>query len=116
MGVYIKGMEMPRHGHTITITIVGSGQAYVEYFDCRPHVEETIEYTAVPVPEHGRLIDADVLITRYEKQRAEDGDIICDERAFPSDYEKAMYRYSRNSDIISALKSQAAVITAEEGE
>ena len=59
MGVYIKGMEMPNRGHTTTITIVGSGQAYVEYFDCRPHVEETIEYTAVPVPQHGRLIDAD---------------------------------------------------------
>lgn len=61
MGVYIKCMEMPKRGHTTTITIVGSGKAYVEYFDCRPHVKETIEYTAVPVPPHGRLIDADVL-------------------------------------------------------
>lgn len=59
MGIYIKGMEMPKRGHTITITIVGSGQVYVEYFDCRPHVEETIEYTAVPIPPHGRLVDAD---------------------------------------------------------
>lgn len=56
MGVYLPNMEMPKHGHTITITIVGSGQAYVEYFDCRPHVEETIEYTAAPIPPHGRLI------------------------------------------------------------
>lgn len=57
MSVLIKGMEMPKRGHTVTITIVGSGQAYVEYYDCRPHVEETIEYTAVPVPPHGDLID-----------------------------------------------------------
>ena len=61
MSILIRGMEMPTRGHTITITIVGSGQAYVEYFDCRPHVEETIEYTAVPVPPHGRLIDADMM-------------------------------------------------------
>ena len=61
MSVLIRGMEMPKRGHTITITIVGSGQAYVEYFDCRPRVEETIEYTAVHVPPHGRLIDADAL-------------------------------------------------------
>lgn len=61
MGVYINGMEMPKRGHTITITIVGSGQAYVEYFDCRPHVEETIEYTAVPVPPHYDLIDHNAL-------------------------------------------------------
>jgi hypothetical protein len=61
MSVLIRGMEMPKRGHTTTITIVGSGQAYVEYFDCRPHVKETIEYTAVSVPPHGRLIDADEL-------------------------------------------------------
>lgn len=68
MSILIKGMEMPNRGHTTTITIVGSGQAYVEYFDCRPHVEETIEYTAVPVPPHGRLIDADALIEDLERQ------------------------------------------------
>ena len=66
MSLLIKGMEMPKRGHTITITIVGSGQAYVEYFDCRPHVEETIEHEAVPVPAHGRLIDADALMKELE--------------------------------------------------
>lgn len=54
MGVYLPNMEMPKRGHTVTITIVGSGQAYVEYYDCRPHVEETIEYEAVSAPPHGR--------------------------------------------------------------
>lgn len=64
MSILIKGMEMPKRGHTITITIVGNGQTYVEYFDCRPHVKETIEYTAVHVPAHGRLIDADEFLQR----------------------------------------------------
>ena len=66
MSVLIEGMEMPKRGHTITITIVGNGQTYVEYFDCRPHVKETIEYTAVSVPPHGRLIDADALEDSFE--------------------------------------------------
>lgn len=66
MSVLIRGMKMPKRGHTTTITIVGSGQAYIEYFDCRPRVEETIEYTAVPVLPHGRLIDADELIREFE--------------------------------------------------
>jgi hypothetical protein len=101
MGVYINGMEMPKSCDECPL------------YTCMHNHDDC---PLVPVPPHGRLIDADVLITRYEKQRAEDGDIICDERAFQSDYEKAMYRYSRNSDIISALKSQAAVIPAEEGE
>lgn len=69
----IRGMEMPKRGHTVTITIVGSGQAHVEYYDCRPHVEETIEYAAVPVPPHGRLIDADAPIEVWEV-RLSDGD------------------------------------------
>lgn len=56
-GIYIHGMEMPKRGHTVTITIVGSGETYVEYYDCKPHVEETIEYKAIPVPPHGDLID-----------------------------------------------------------
>ena len=66
MGVYLPNMEMPKHGHTITITIVCSGQAYVEYIDCRPPVKETIEYTAVPVPPHGRLGDLDIQDVQIE--------------------------------------------------
>lgn len=68
MSILIKGMEMPKRGHTVTITIVGSGETYVEYYDCKPHVEETIEYKAIPVPEHGRLIDADALSEEHRKR------------------------------------------------
>ena len=100
---------MPTGCGALTLKVWPDGQ--VEIIDADGEWKTS---DAIPVPPHWRLIDADVLITRYEKQRSEDGDIICDERAFPSDYEKAMYRYSRNSDIISALKSQAAVIPAEE--
>ena len=73
MSVYIKGMEMPKRGHTITITIVGSGQAYVEYFDCRPPVKETIEYTAIPVPDHGRLVDEKDIFAHSEGCVVADG-------------------------------------------
>lgn len=107
----IRGMEMPKGNDAVTIIIFPNGKVSLA------HDRRFAEYAeAVPVPPHGRLIDADVLIARYEKQRAEDRDILCDERAFPSDYERAQYRYSRNSDFISALNSQAAIIPAEEGE
>lgn len=58
-GIYIPGMGMPKRGHTVTVTIGGCEEVYVEYYDCRPHVEEDIKYKAVPVTDHGRLIDAD---------------------------------------------------------
>lgn len=73
MGVYIKGMEMPKRGHTVTITIVGSGEAYVEYYDCRPHIEEEIEYKAIPVPDHGDLIDLSAkIVAQYYDEMTED--------------------------------------------
>ena len=65
-GVYIKGMEMPKRGHTVTLTILGGGEVYVQYYDCKPHLTVPIVYKAVPVPDHGRLIDADALPT-YDK-------------------------------------------------
>jgi len=61
MGVYIKGMEMPTRGHTVTLTIMGGGEAVVQYYDCKPQLTVPIVYKNVPVHEHGRLIDADAL-------------------------------------------------------
>lgn len=68
MGVYIKGMEMPTCGHT-TIRIYADGTVEHE------HTERKLG-TAVPVPPHGRLIDADALIDaiiakhiRHERNR-----------------------------------------------
>ena len=60
MGVYIKGMEMPKCGR-ITIQIGSDGAVYLVtegkitaeiYMECNP---------AITVQPHGRLIDADAL-------------------------------------------------------
>lgn len=59
-GIYIP-MAMPKRGHTVTLTILGGGEVYVQYYDCKPHLTVPIVYKAVPVPDHGRLIDADAL-------------------------------------------------------
>lgn len=56
MGVYIKGMEMPRT-HPLTITIYPNGQVLSETVGAKD-----IHGDAVPVPPHGRLIDADALL------------------------------------------------------
>jgi hypothetical protein len=76
MGVYIKGMEMPKDGF-ITITVTSDGRVVgnskkengkFEYLD-----NEDIA-KAVPVPPHGRLIDADALIEKCEEMAdKEDG-------------------------------------------
>ncbi len=55
MSILIKGMEMPTNGAERCIVIRGDGTI-------RTFTGALIDYaTAVPVPPHGRLIDADVL-------------------------------------------------------
>ena len=66
-GIYISGMEMPKNGHTVTITILPSGEACVDHYDCRPQLTVPILYNAVPVPDHGRLIDGDDVTAQMER-------------------------------------------------
>lgn len=54
MSVLIKGMEMPIDGNETIIRIRSDGTVLDQY-------GHHLVITAVPVPPHGRLIDADVL-------------------------------------------------------
>ena len=56
MGVYIKGIEMPTGKDELRLIIHSNGQVIILH---KTHYEEA---EAVPVPPHGRLIDADALI------------------------------------------------------
>lgn len=69
MGVYIKGMEMPKRGMVVNIYADGRVTNHFDEFG------KTIG-KAISVPSHGRLIDADALIndhprtwTTYDLQR-----------------------------------------------
>ena len=54
MSILIKGMEMPKARDTLVLAKT-DGTAIV-------YEDEAYVTTAVPVPQHGRLIDADALI------------------------------------------------------
>ena len=53
MGIYLPNMEMPNKKN---------GAVLIIYPDGRCVFENGEEYKAVPVPPHGRLIDADALV------------------------------------------------------
>ena len=53
MGVYIKGIEMPTGNDELRLIIHSNGQVIISH---QTYYEEA---EAVPVPPHGRLIDAD---------------------------------------------------------
>ena len=61
MSVLIKGMEMPEEGR-LTLQISADGAVYV--VNSCSITAETYTTDAVPVPPHGRLIDADALERR----------------------------------------------------
>ena len=61
MSILINGMEMPTEDEEIIIRIDSSGTVMTEY-------ALPISWAkAVPVPAHGRLIDADALMKEFEK-------------------------------------------------
>ena len=78
MGVYIKGMEIPksRGEYDLRLYVDSDGTATVEGSYCRFEGEP---FEAVPVPPHGGLIDADYLNMEYAETN-EDGEwvILCD--------------------------------------
>lgn len=60
MGVYINDMEMPKEESWVTLRLFPDGQCFL-YSWCGNDFDFMEHLTAVPVPPHGRLIDADAL-------------------------------------------------------
>lgn len=59
-GIYIPGMEMPTEGSWVTLRVFPDGQCFL-YSWCGNDFDFMEHLTAVPVPDHGRLIDANAL-------------------------------------------------------
>lgn len=83
MGVYIKGMEMP----------IDYGRCMVIFPDGRVTTEfgSQVIAKAVPVPPHGRLVDADLIMKKLKESCriafGDDGDIPeCSALSIVADY------------------------------
>jgi hypothetical protein len=62
MGIYLPNMEMPTEGYIdVRIKCNGTASFAIANNPCFKAVE------AVPVPPHGRLIDADALMHEFDK-------------------------------------------------
>lgn len=55
MGVYLPNVDMPKGDKALTVQICPDGSIWQQYRGTVPNAK------AVPVPKHGKLIDADVL-------------------------------------------------------
>ena len=100
MGVYIKGMEMPKEGSWTTVRIYPDGTCAVPNWqgDCT-----LIKGTkAVPVPPHGRLGDLYALKERITK------------RLYSSNHGSMAEAYY--AALIDLIDTAPTIIPAEEGE
>lgn len=73
MGVYIKGIEMPKEGSWKTIRIYPDGTCAVPNWqgDCT-FIKGT---KAVPILKHGRLIDSDALLELIKEAKKKQPEI-----------------------------------------
>ena len=114
MGVYIKGMEMPKSCWDCEVggakqmdnaTCPFCSMEYWEQDNYRDKIADGCPL--VPVPPHGRLIDVDALIARHEFEAHHH--TVCDE------FDKG--RLAGWNDVIRAIRGYVpTIIEAEEGE
>lgn len=96
MSILIKGLEMPTD-RSRWVVIYPDGK--VEYSD-KTDKWETLDKGAVPVPAHGRLIDADVLAEKHRELA----------------YELRGANYDFHMTAKSWVDNAPTIIPAEEGE
>ena len=100
MGVYSKGMEMP----TSCAECLDIGWNYV--FECNLDDVESGEKRAdcplVPVPPHGRLIDADALFRKVKTE--------C------NPYGKPTIEFESGKKVLEMIENAPTIIEAEEGD
>ena len=112
MGIYLPNMEMPRKGQMLVI--FPDGTSYVCFNGMRERLTQT---TAVSVPPHGRLIDADALtettdgIWDCNDLYFQPNDKICD----PNDCKGCKWRETMDC-FRRMVKHAPTIIPAEEGE
>ena len=108
MSVLIKGMEMPKKTYAYCMLIKdidGSVQLYV----CTKNSEEMSEwekYDLLPVPPHGRLIDADALVKVLKRCSEDDWN----KEAIPFSWS---YAYECEIDVVDGMPT---IIEAEVNE
>ena len=59
MGLYIRGMELPDKNHLVLVEIDNNGDVFAAYDG---GMTKLAQYKAIPVPEHGDLIDRNALL------------------------------------------------------
>ena len=113
-GVYIKGMEMPMNCEECSIKS-WDGEDYVCPFSgvVTLSIGRQDSCPLIPVPDHGRLIDADKLIDRLEKQRTVILHQLPGVHSRTDGYTSEDYVFERNGDMISILRNYAAIIPAD---
>ena len=67
MSVYIKGMKMPKDGTYNIVHIYSDGRVSMPFWGKGMQIVQGVN--AIPIPPHGRLVDADALDDAFTELR-----------------------------------------------
>ena len=122
MGVYIRGMEMPKGCAFCRIGKRNGKKMGCPLCDEEWDIHDPMSADhrldncpLTPVPPHGKLIDASKLIERLQKQLNEARAKVSAMGEYDIGYTPDMYIVDRDRDMIAILNAQAAFVP-EEGE
>lgn len=108
-GIYITGIEMPKD-KAIAVVIHPDGTAYSAEMFAGVCTEYLADCTAVPVPDHGRCVDADKLKA-----------IVADERHMDASVHQGRLLYSDHlcvgadyEDVCKAIDETPTILPGEE--
>ena len=68
MGIYIKGMQMPKNCHSCPMCLMRfcqAGDRELSEQETRPNAKRPEDCPLIPVPPHGRLIDETDVINHF---------------------------------------------------
>ena len=117
-GIYISGLQMPNKCIRCPFAVFGRCVANNFKYIAKvvADAERDPDCPLTPVPDHGKLIDADALADRLEKDRTFILHAMMEAHKKSEGYTREDYLFDRNGDFISILRNQAAIIPADKKE
>lgn len=101
MSIILKGIDLPRDGESITVTIWSDGIIYAT--DENKNQIDTKESEAIQIPkDHGRLIDGDELLQR-----------IVSLPSFRTNFEGVPWAVLKDVEVLPEVRHSKAILEAE---
>lgn len=110
-GIYIHGMDIPKHGSIVLVEVDENGDVYAAYDS---GITKLAQYKAIAVPPHGRLIDADALAKDLDYDVELDSRLLDDINCVGNEREHTQFDKDCKQNFMLLLTEAPTIISASE--